>query len=452
MRNRSKALAEAIFASVNAFVARRVDAVKARLDDLDARLARMDARPLEKGPPGADGKPGADAYEIAVAEGFSGTRSEWLASLTGPRGEPGPQGERGPQGLVGPDGPQGAPGPQGPAGEIGPRGERGADGERGPAGQDGRDGANGDPGPKGETGEQGPRGERGEPGERGVDGKPGDAGPTGPQGPAGEQGPPGPPGAPGRDGERGADGTPGPRGADGPQGPAGEPGPRGPAGADGRDGVDGAPGPRGEQGAPGRDAYQLAVDDGFAGTRAQWHDSLRGRDGAAGKDGRDGRDGKDGANGRDAADIQTVPEISPDRSYPNGTFAHGYGGTWFATRNTDPLNVGATPRDIMAAGWRIAMCGFHDVSIGMDDDGRTIKVTATLSDGRKQERTFRIPTMRYRGVWKRGTTSYAGDVATWAGSAWHCERDTEQEPGNPGSTPPDWTLMVKRGRDGKDRA
>ncbi|SUZ33970.1 hypothetical protein ROE7235_03751 [Roseibaca ekhonensis] len=60
--------------------------------------------------------PGRDAYEEALAEGFIGTRAEWLASLKGDTGEIGPEGP------VGPVGSQGPVGPAGPQGEIGPQG------------------------------------------------------------------------------------------------------------------------------------------------------------------------------------------------------------------------------------------------------------------------------------------------------------------------------------------
>lgn len=36
---------------------------------------------LAVGPPGSDGADGLSAYEVAVANGFSGTKEEWLASL-----------------------------------------------------------------------------------------------------------------------------------------------------------------------------------------------------------------------------------------------------------------------------------------------------------------------------------------------------------------------------------
>ena len=47
----------------------------------------------------------------------------------------------------------------------------------------------------------------------------------------------------------------------------------------------------------GKSAYQVAVDNGFVGTEAQWLESLHGQDGKDGADGKDGVDGKDGTNG-----------------------------------------------------------------------------------------------------------------------------------------------------------
>lgn len=50
------------------------------------------------GPSGADGQKGADgksAYEIAVQHGFTGSETEWLASLKGDKGDPGESGTGG---------------------------------------------------------------------------------------------------------------------------------------------------------------------------------------------------------------------------------------------------------------------------------------------------------------------------------------------------------------------
>lgn len=133
-----------------------------------------------QGPPGDPGGPpgpeGPSAYDVAVANGFVGTESEWLASLVGPEGPQGPQGVQGPQGI---QGPAGAQGDQGPAGPQGPQGDAG------PAGATGATGPQGDPGP---AGAQGPAGDPGPQGDPGPPGPSGPAGPSGPQGPAGEPG------------------------------------------------------------------------------------------------------------------------------------------------------------------------------------------------------------------------------------------------------------------------
>lgn len=63
--------------------------------------------PGAKGDPGADGTDGSSAFELAVANGFVGTESQWLASLVGAQGPDGPQGTTGPQGI---QGVSGAPG------------------------------------------------------------------------------------------------------------------------------------------------------------------------------------------------------------------------------------------------------------------------------------------------------------------------------------------------------
>lgn len=48
---------------------------------------------------GIDGANGSSAYEVAVENGFSGSESEWLASLRGETGAAGPQGPEGPAGT-----------------------------------------------------------------------------------------------------------------------------------------------------------------------------------------------------------------------------------------------------------------------------------------------------------------------------------------------------------------
>ena len=84
----------------------------------------------------------------------------------------------------------------------------------------------------------------------------------------------------------------------------------------------------GANGKDGRSAYEIAIENGFVGTVAEWLESLKGRDGIDGKDGLPGKDGKDGAdglpgkdgtNGKDGRDgIDGKDGISPDlTNYPD---------------------------------------------------------------------------------------------------------------------------------------
>ena len=50
----------------------------------------------------------------------------------------------------------------------------------------------------------------------------------------------------------------------------------------------------GGSGGDGKSAYEIAVENGFVGTEAEWLASLKGKDGKDGENGRDGVDGKDG--------------------------------------------------------------------------------------------------------------------------------------------------------------
>ena len=78
----------------------------------------------------------------------------------------------------------------------------------------------------------------------------------------------------------------------------------------------------GANGKDGRSAYEIAIENGFVGTVAEWLESLKGRDGIDGKDGKDGADGlpgKDGTNGKDGRDgIDGKDGVSPDlTNYPD---------------------------------------------------------------------------------------------------------------------------------------
>lgn len=81
----------------------------------------------------------------------------------------------------------------------------------------------------------------------------------------------------------------------------------------------------------GKSAYEIAVENGFAGTVEEWLESLKGEKGADGKDGIDGengidgQDGKDGQNGADGRGI-TSTEINANGelvlTYSDGSTAN----------------------------------------------------------------------------------------------------------------------------------
>ena len=114
-----------------------------------------------KGDTGLTGAAGKSAYELAVAGGYTGTQTEWIASLKGPKGDTGATGATGPQGLkgdTGADGLKGLKGDTGLTGAAGPKGDTGLTGAAGPKGDTGLTGA---AGPKGDTGLQGIQGPAG---------------------------------------------------------------------------------------------------------------------------------------------------------------------------------------------------------------------------------------------------------------------------------------------------
>jgi hypothetical protein len=219
-----------------------------------------------------------------------------------------------------------------------------------------------------------------------------------PAGPKGDKGDPGERGEPGEKGDAGARGEPGIQGEKGDVGPPGDPGAIGPQGSIGERGE---PGPRGEVGPQGEVGARGEVGppgpQGVAGPAGEI--GQRGPAGEIGQQGRDGRDGQPGLSGKDGA-------------------------------------PGVDGRDGF---------GLENFDMVLGEDGRTLALRFVRGDV-VVERQVKLATMLYRGVWREGE-SEPGDVATWGGSAWHCDQKTTEQPGNGSSA---WKLMVKHGRDGKD--
>lgn len=243
---------------------------------------------------------------------------------------------------------------------------------------------------------------------------------------------------------------------------------------------DGSPGANGKDGAPGKDAdleqiKQLVAaavaalptpadgKHGAPGERGPAGESVKGERGEPGKDGKDGSSpsqdsitlmineaveraiakfprARDGVDGRDAGQIEPLPCIDEEKSYPRGTFANHRGGTVRAVRATDPFRG----KTLAEAGWVVWMNGVAEARMESPDGWRTVKFVVSFTQGPDSVHEFKTEAMKYRGVWKAGKHE-RGDVVTWNGSGWHCERDTTDEP----ETSDAWKLMVKRGRDGR---
>ena len=200
------------------------------------------------------------------------------------------------------------------------------------------------------------------------------------------------------------------RGEPGPSGPPGEPGPRG------EKGEPGEPGAAGPQGAPGVGVTAASIEGGelvltlsdgsrvkagtVVGPRGEKGEpgepgarGERGHAGEIGAPGRDGRDGRDGVDGKDGRD-------------------------------------GIASRDEIRA--EIAKAVAEAVPV---------VVERQVSDQFAQR-----PDLEYRGVWAEGEQYRWGNWVTWGGSLWHCNATGTAD--RPGSSE-DWTLAVKKGRDGR---
>lgn len=150
------------------------------------------------------------------------------------------------------------------------------------------------------------------------------------------------------------------------------------------------PGPAGKDGAPGEPG--AAGASGAPGERGPAGEAgPQGEPGPAGEPGRDGRDGRDGKDG--------IPSFDDMRA--------------------ELAKAAAEIRAELLAEAKAAAAA---------------EVAA-------------LPTLEYRNVYQPDTEYRAGQCVTWAGSLWHCNAPTKSRPGDGN---PDWTLAVKKGRDGKD--
>ncbi|HAW0878993.1 TPA: phage portal protein, partial [Escherichia coli] len=122
-------------------------------------------------------------------------------------------------------------------------------------------------------------------------------------------------------------------------------------------------------------------------------------------------------DGRDATALEILPAIDDQKSFPRGTYATHQGGLWRAYEKTHGMR-----------GWECLVDGVADIDVSMTGE-RLFSVVVRQSSGQRTAKTFSLPVMLYRGVFRAGETYHPGDTVTWGGSLWHCNSMTGDKPG-----------------------
>ena len=144
---------------------------------------------------------------------------------------------------------------------------------------------------------------------------------------------------------------------------------------------------------------------------------------------------QDGKDGEDGILLEIIPLIDLDKSYERGIYAIHKGGVWHSHQKTTGEH-----------GWECVLNGVQGIEV--EQDGvRGFKVSSLLTNGTKSVKEFELPHLMYRNIYKAETDYAPGDMTTFGGSLWHCNEDTQEKPG----TSKHWTLVAKKGRDGKDK-
>lgn len=144
-----------------------------------------------------------------------------------------------------------------------------------------------------------------------------------------------------------------------------------------------------------------------------------------------------GEPGRDATQIEVLPGIDEDKSYPRGTYASHNGGLWCSYKQTSGMT-----------GWDCIVNGVAKTRIEKADE-RAFRLCVAQSDGKEITQEYRMPFGIYRGYYKEEENYHHGDFVSRQGSVWHAKCDLPQTAPGMGNRD-DWELVVKRGRDGKN--
>jgi hypothetical protein len=198
-----------------------------------------------------------------------------------------------------------------------------------------------------------------------------------------------------------------------------------PPGQDGKDGMPGPQGEKGEKGDKGDPDLTLASDvNELSDSTRSLFDTCR-----------ELRDRLEKLEGRPDLELAFTKEISLVRERIG----------ILEVRAQVPGPPGPAGRDGLNGKDGVDGFSLKDFSVELDAD-RTMVLS--FADGTlKKSWPIRLPFMRQEGVYIDGKSYSVGDVVTWGGSQWHCNEDTTTKPGDGSKA---WTLIVKRGKDGRD--
>lgn len=155
------------------------------------------------------------------------------------------------------------------------------------------------------------------------------------------------------------------------------------------------------------------------------------QDGAPGEDGDKGDPGRDGLDVKDlfrADGGRLIAVMSDGTTKDLGRFVGADG------KDGDPGRDGKDGVDGL---------GFEDLSFEEDDYGRPL---AKFQRG-DVVKTFRLPCIVDRGVYKAAETYLRGDAVSYGGGLWIAQKDAPEGRPDGGEG---WRLAVKKGRDGRD--
>lgn len=232
--------------------------------------------------------------------------------------------------------------------------------------------------------------------------------------------------------ERGEKGDAG-EAVQGPKGDKGEKGDQGELGPAGADGADGAAGVDGKDGADGKDGK-----DGVNGP-----DGAAGRDGLDGKDGMAGVDGKDGAQGEKGldADVEAITAAVVAK------YTDRFAAKWAEFELAKERLVHELAEKAIA---KMPQAKDGIDGLGLDDarlDGRMLQL---MRDG-KVVKEFRLDFPVYKGVFGPSEQYEPDDMVTYGGNIWMAADVEALKSGAEPGTSPAWKLVVKKGRDGRNK-